>query len=80
MATLGRCTGTDDGEGVLGGDANDGRASTLCNASAIFKSAFLVASPASRVTVVEEDGVVSIDIISNAACFKNHLSSLLGKV
>ena len=79
VTTLGSCTGTDDSEGVMDGDANVGRLSTLCNASAIFKSAFLVASPASKATVVDEAGVVSIDIISNAACFKNHLSSVLEK-
>jgi hypothetical protein len=84
MATLGSCTGTDDGDGVVGGsgvggDANLGRASTLCNASAIFKSVFFVASPASKVPVVEERGVVSIDIISNAACLRKSSVFTSGK-
>ena len=68
--TLGSCTGTGSGDDGVGNSGNVGSSSTLCKASAIFKIAFLVASPASNVTVVVADGLVKIDIISKAACFK----------
>ena len=43
---------------------------TRCKACAILSNAFLVVSPASRLIVVVEDGLVRMEIMSKAACFE----------
>ena len=44
--------------------------STRCRASVIFNKEFFVASPASKLTVVVDGGLVQMEMISSAACFE----------
>ena len=47
-----------------------GIVATRCKAYLILINAFLVVSPASRLIVVVEDGLVRMETISKAACIK----------
>ena len=67
--TLGSCVG-------LG--ARTGRSLTVPRASAIFRSAFLVVSPASRLRGSEGAGLDRIEMMSSAACFKKSIEATSG--
>ena len=56
-----------------------GIVSTCWRGCAIFNKEFLVVSPTSKVTVVDDGGLASMDIISSAACYKKLSALIAGK-
>ena len=64
---MGAVDGWSDGSIGL---ARSGIVVTCCKACEILSNVFLVVSPASRLIVVVEDGLIKMNIMSKAACFK----------
>ena len=56
----------------IGGVSGDfGIGNTYCSACVIFDNVLFTGSPASNVTIIDGGGVVKIEMMSNAALFKN---------